>query len=73
MEVARRWGEVLGCESRNLDGGAAIDVDGGVVHFVPLRDERGEGICGFEVAIPGAQSREMDVGGVRVVVEPTRA
>jgi hypothetical protein len=73
MEVARRWGEVLGCEPHGVDDGAAIDVDGGVVRFVPLRDERGEGICGFEVAIPEARSREMDLGGVRVVVEPARS
>jgi len=66
VELARRWGAVLDREPRQVDGGAALEVDGGQVDFILPGDERGEGICEIEIALPGAEPRTARVGGVRL-------
>jgi hypothetical protein len=70
-ELAARWGAVLGRESLEAEGGAAIALDGGEVRFVPERDGRGEGICEIEVVVPGARERRCALGGIDVVIRPT--
>jgi hypothetical protein len=66
VELARRWGSVLDREPRQVGGGAALEVDGGQVDFILPGDERGEGICEIEIALPGAEPRTARVGGVRL-------
>jgi hypothetical protein len=49
--MARRWGEVLAQPARRVDDADLIDLpDGGAIHFVAPRDERGEGVSGLLVA-----------------------
>ena len=49
--MARRWGQVLGLEAEPADGGWRIQLDGGEIRFAPIRDGRGEGLGGFDVAV----------------------
>ncbi|MBV8592856.1 MAG: VOC family protein [Caulobacteraceae bacterium] len=54
--AARRWSDVLGLD-RESDGGAwRLPLDGGEVRIVPIKDGRGEGLRGFDIAVrdPGA-------------------
>ena len=67
VELASRWGAVLDREPRPVGAGAALDVDGGRVDFVPLAAERGEGICAIEIALLEDEPRTATVGGVRLV------
>ncbi len=69
-ELAAQWGAVLGRESLEVEGGAAIALDGGEVRFVPERDGRGEGICEIEVNVPGGWERRCALGGINVVIGP---
>ena len=50
--MAARWGEVLGRTVERSGGVWRIALDGGEIRFVPLGDERGEGLRGFDVALP---------------------
>lgn len=70
VELAQRWSEVLGRSWTAQGKEAAIALDGGAVHFVYPVDDRGEGICGIEVALRGTRGREVEVGGVRLALRP---
>jgi len=48
--MAARWSQVLGIQAIDEDGWW-IPLEGGQIRFVPLRDERGEGLAGFDVAV----------------------
>ncbi|RYF92702.1 MAG: hypothetical protein EON95_11495 [Caulobacteraceae bacterium] len=50
--MAARWGEVLGREAERSGETWRIALEGGEIRFVPLRDERGDGLAGFDVALP---------------------
>lgn len=68
--LAARWAEVLGLDVV-LDGERAqVPLTGGQASFVPIADARGEGICGLEIALPGATARACSFGGVAVRVGP---
>lgn len=58
--MAKRWGEVLGCPADQGGGIWRIALEESELRFVPLRDDRGEGLSGFHVALP-------DPGGAREV------
>ena len=49
--LAARWGEVLRLEPEPRDAGFRIALEGAEIRFVDARDGRGEGVCGFDVAI----------------------
>jgi catechol 2,3-dioxygenase-like lactoylglutathione lyase family enzyme len=49
--MARRWGEVLGRKPAQAGEGWRIALDGGEIRFVAVRDGRGEGLGGFDVAV----------------------
>ena len=48
--LARRWGEILGreCRAESADR-FEVELDRGVIGFVPAQDGRGEGVCAFSV------------------------
>ena len=50
--MAARWGEVLGRPAGRSGDAWRLGLDGGEIRFVPLGDERGEGLRGFDVALP---------------------
>lgn len=50
--MAARWGEVLGRPAGRSGDAWRFGLDGGEIRFVPLGDERGEGLRGFDVALP---------------------
>lgn len=50
--MAKRWGEVLGLPPIEVDRVWRIVLEGGEIRFVPLADARGEGLRGFDVALP---------------------
>jgi catechol 2,3-dioxygenase-like lactoylglutathione lyase family enzyme len=49
--MAKRWGEVLGRPAEQAGEGWRIGLEGGEIRFVPVRDDRGEGLGRFDVAI----------------------
>jgi hypothetical protein len=69
--LAARWSEILRRAVRDADGVPTIDLDVGSLRFVPVTDERGEGLGGIDVKIPrherarfAARQREVaDQGG----------
>jgi len=79
-EMARRWGQVLGRAPSPWGEGLRIELDGAELRFAPIRDRRGEGLGGFDVAVrdpdgvrKSAQARglldkdgEVILGGARV-------
>jgi len=50
--MAKRWGEVLGRPVEQSNSAWRIALDGGEIRFVALGDDRGEGLRGFDVAVP---------------------
>lgn len=78
--VATRWAEVLGVRAVPLGGGGhRIALDPGEVRFVPDRDARGTGVCGFDVTavdpeavIRTARERGLETGPGFVRVCGTR-
>jgi len=69
--LAGRWAAVLG-RSCDVDGRRArVGLDGGEIRFVPLLDDRGEGICAVEVKAPDARAHDIGVGGVTFEVRPS--
>lgn len=50
--MARRWGEVLGLAVEQTATGWRIPLDGGELRFVSPRDNRGDGLAAFDVALP---------------------
>jgi hypothetical protein len=66
--LAGRWAEVLGVSATEGAGTARIPLDRGELRFVPIDDDRGEGICALEVVVPGSSRRTMSVCGVRIEV-----
>lgn len=49
--MARRWASVLGGEPEKADGGWRLAVEDGELRFVTPRDDRGEGLSAFDVAV----------------------
>lgn len=49
--MARRWAGVLGGTPEPANGGWRLATDGGELRFVTPRDERGEGLGAFDVAV----------------------
>jgi len=71
LGLAGRWAEVLGRRCEPRDGDAVVAVDGAELAFVPLRDDRGEGIHAVAVAVPEPEGRAgevTEIGGVRFEV-----
>jgi hypothetical protein len=53
--LSRRWSEILRRPVRDAAEVPSIDLDLGVLRFVPLSDARGEGLGGIDVRIPRHQ------------------
>jgi hypothetical protein len=78
--LAARWGQILGHEPKpGPDGAHALPLDPGVLRFVPLRDDRGEGVSGIDVRVADpaevvtrARRRGARVDGDVVVLSGTR-
>ena len=51
-----RWAAALGVDSRATANGSAIDLDDATLEFVPLRDDRGDGIVGYLFSGIGSES-----------------
>jgi len=51
-----RWAAALGVDSRVTVSGSAIDLDDGTLEFVPLGDDRGDGIVGYRFRGIGSDS-----------------
>jgi hypothetical protein len=49
-KVAARWAEIVEIEAANIDGTPIIPLDNATLRFVPLRDDRGEGLAGIDLA-----------------------
>ena len=66
--LAARWAEVLDRPYDKRNGTAVVAVDGAELAFVPLQDDRGEGIHSVALAVSDEvrrARREVLVGGVR--------
>ncbi len=50
-----RWAAALGVDSRATSHGSAIDLDDATLEFVPLGDDRGDGIVGYRFRGIGAE------------------
>lgn len=61
--MAARWGEVLGRPADRSDDHWRIALDGGEIRFVPLADDRGEGLRGFDVALPAPAAARASAQG----------
>jgi catechol 2,3-dioxygenase-like lactoylglutathione lyase family enzyme len=61
--MATRWSEVLGRPAQNN----SIALDEGTIRFVPVADDRGEGISAVELLGAGkaGETREIDICGCR--------
>ena len=53
--MAARWSEILRRPVHDAVGVPTIDLDLGVLRFVPAADGRGEGLGGIDVKIPRHQ------------------
>ena len=54
--LARRWANIVEYPVVPLDSSEfEIPLDAGCLRFVPLRDARGEGVCGLEVKVNATQ------------------
>jgi hypothetical protein len=62
--MAGRWGEVLGRPVEET----VVALDGGEVRFLPVLDDRGEGLAGVEVR--ARRYADLEVGGVRFALRP---
>lgn len=49
--MAKRWAAALGLEAVAAEGGWRIQLDGGELRFVEVRDGRGDGLGAFDVAV----------------------
>lgn len=63
-EMAKRWGAVLDREPVATGDGWSLDLEGGGLRFVPLRDERGEGLRAIDLATEDRVSIETDAGAL---------
>jgi hypothetical protein len=77
--LARRWSEVLGKPTREVDGGQIMNLDGGEIRFVKETDGRGEGLTAFDVKVvdraklvAGAKQRGLGVAGDEVTIAGIR-
>lgn len=50
QKTAARWAELLRRPVMEIEGGWEIAMDNAYARFVPLGDDRGEGLCGIELA-----------------------
>src|SRR2546428_5323915 len=80
--MAARWAEVLGLPAPRAPE-AMLRLSPGAIHFVPITDGRGEGVCALGIAATDAaralatararglavSGRSVSVGGVRVELE----
>ena len=59
-----RWAAALGVDSRTTANGSAIDLDDATLEFVPLGDDRGDGIVGYCFSGNGSEpaSRSIVIG-----------
>ncbi len=64
--TAERWAALLGREV--IDGGDQhrIHLDEGVLRFVPLADDRGDGVCAVDVRAADGRSRSTTMCGVKI-------
>lgn len=64
--MARRWAEVLGRTAEGQGEAWTIRLEAGEIRFGPIRDGRGEGLGGFEVAVsdPEALRRVAETRGL---------
>jgi len=62
--MAGRWGEVLGRPVEET----VVALDGGEVRFLPVLDDRGEGLAGMEVR--AHRHADLEIGGVRFALRP---
>ena len=49
--MSERWAAVLGCPRERTADDWRLVVDGGEIRFTPPNDDRGEGLCAFDVAV----------------------
>ena len=49
-KVAARWSEIVEIERADADGVPTIPLDNATLRFVPLGDDRGEGLAGIDLA-----------------------
>jgi hypothetical protein len=49
-KVAARWAEIVEIEAASVDGTPVIPLDNATLRFVPMRDDRGEGLAGIDLA-----------------------
>jgi Glyoxalase-like domain len=61
LATAERWGEILELAPRRIDDGFELTLDNAFARFVPLADDRGEGLSA--VTLSGAPA--FTAGGVR--------
>lgn len=54
--MSARWAEALGCPAEQTPDGWRLVTDGGEIRFTTPKDDRGEGLSAFDVAVrdPGA-------------------
>ncbi|MEZ5340359.1 MAG: VOC family protein [Acidimicrobiales bacterium] len=70
FEMATRWARATGRSAEVTDSGASIVLDDATLYFVPLADERGEGVAGYCFApSPGVMAQSTMVLGARFVVD----
>jgi hypothetical protein len=69
-DLARRWADVLGLEPEAAGGGCTVALDGGRLRFEPGGDLRDEGVVAAVLALPGAEPRELRLGGVAFSLQP---
>ena len=78
-KMAARWAEVLGLSAHLNKGFHSVTLKGGEIRFVGVEDNRGEGLCAFDVVVRdamavravAAQRKLIDARG-SVVVAGTR-
>ena len=64
--MAQRWAEVLGRAVTTSDDEHWIELDEGTLRFVPLADDRGEGVSAIDVRAGDGELRAAEVCGTTV-------
>jgi hypothetical protein len=77
--MSKRWAEVLGRERTGAGDAWTIPLEGSEIRFRPVRDGRGEGVGGFDVAVrdpaavrAAAKARGLTDGEDQIVLCGTR-
>jgi len=63
--MAERWAQVLGRPAANGE----IALDEGRIRFVPISDDRGEGLSAVEFSGRRAVNRDLDICGCRITIK----